>query len=60
MSSFGVSYILPSTPDSESKTNNTNNYLFIKPVWQKNSRTSYLNTKRPPLENETNKSMNWR
>ena len=60
MSSFGVSYILPSTPDSESKTNNTNNYLFIKPVWQKNSRTSYLNTKRPPLENETKKSMNWR
>ena len=60
ISSFGVSYILPSTPDQESKTDTNQNNIFIKPIWQQNKRTSYLNTKKPHLEDKQNKSMNWR
>lgn len=58
MSSFGVSYILPAVPNQNSKTENNNESIFLKPLWQKNFRTSYLNTKRPNLEE--NSSMKWR
>ena len=58
MSSFGVSYILPYTPKNTSESTDTKESIFLKPIWQKNYRTSYLNTKKPDIE--TNTSMKWR
>lgn len=61
MTSFGVSYIFPEVPNENDTLTHSDDNIFIKPIWRKNHRTSYLNTKKPYLEKtKSNTSMNWR
>lgn len=55
LNSFGVSYFAPFLPISEFTKNDN---IFVKPIWKREKRNSYLNTKRPIKENST--SMKWR
>lgn len=55
LNSFGVSYFTPFLPISEILKNDN---IFIKPLWKRDKRDSYLNTKRPIKENKI--SMKWR
>lgn len=55
LNSFGVSYFTPFLPVS-GFLNNDN--LYVKPLWKRDRRDSYLNTKRPIKENKL--SMKWR
>ena len=54
LSSFGIDYFSPYIPDKKDSSNN----IFTKPIWMKNKRDKFLNTKKPNLEKEN--SMNWR
>ena len=61
MTSFGVSYIFPEVPNENDTLTSSDDNIFIRPIWRKNHRTSYLNTKKPNLEKtQSNTSMNWR
>ena len=55
ISSFGVPYFAPYIPISD--LNNNNGYI-VKPVWKREKRSSFLNTKRPEVEPKY--SMPWR
>lgn len=55
LNSFGVSYFTPFLPISEFFKNDN---IFVKPLWKRDRRDSYLNTKRPIKENKL--SMKWR
>lgn len=54
LSSFGINYFSPYFPDKKDSSNN----IFSKPIWKKNKRDKFLNTKRPNLEKEN--SISWR
>lgn len=54
-SSFGVPFFSPYIPFSN-LSNNEN--LFIPPVWKREKRSTFLNTKKPQVENPV--SMKWR
>lgn len=55
LNSFGASYFTPFLPVSEIFKNSN---LYMKSIWQREKRDSYLNTKRPVKENKF--SMLWR
>ena len=55
LQSFGVSYFSPYLPPSDK--NNDSSFL-IKPIWKKEKRSSFLNTKRPKQEEKI--SMKWK
>ena len=55
ISSFGVPYFAPYIPSVN--LNNNNGYL-VKPVWKRETRSRFLNTKRP--NSEPKYSMKWR
>lgn len=55
LQSFGVSYFSPYLPPSDK--NNDSSFL-IKPIWKKEKRGSFLNTKRPKQEEKI--SMKWK
>ena len=54
LSSFGINYFSPYFPDKKDSSNS----IFSKPIWKKNKRDKFLNTKRPNLEKEN--SISWR
>lgn len=54
-SSFGISFFSPYIPFSELTTNET---LYINPVWKREKRDKFLNTKKPKIQNHI--SMKWR
>ena len=54
-SSFGVPFFAPYIPFSDLKKNES---LFVEPVWKRENRNTYLNTKKPKIENHI--SMKWR
>ena len=55
LSSFGVPYFAPYIPFENL---NDNNGYIVKPVWRRERRNQFLNTKRPEAANKI--SMNWR
>ena len=55
LSSFGVPYFAPYIPFENL---NENNGYVMKPVWKRERRSKFLNTKRPEAEKKI--SMNWR
>lgn len=55
LQSFGVSYFSPYLPPTNK---NTDSSFFIKPIWKKENRSSFLNTKRPIQEDKV--SMKWK
>jgi spore germination protein KA len=55
LSSFGTAYFTPYLPISEIFKNTG---FYLKPIWKREKRDNYLNTKRPELENKI--SMTWR
>ena len=54
LKSFGVPYLSPYMP----KTNIRNNGYLLKPVWKREKRSDFLNTKRTTVQDKT--SMKWR
>ena len=54
ISSFGVPYFAPYIPSVD--LNNNNGYI-VKPIWKREKRSRFLNTKRP--QSEPKYSMNW-
>lgn len=54
LKSFGVPYLSPYMP----KSNIRNNGYLLKPVWKREKRSDFLNTKRTTVQN--NISMKWR
>lgn len=54
-SSFGIPFFSPYIPYSDLSKNEN---LYMEPVWKRESRNSFLNTKKPKLENHI--SMKWR
>lgn len=54
-SSFGIPFFAPYIPFIGFKNNEN---LYISPVWKREKRNSYLNTKKPSLEEHI--SMKWR
>ena len=54
LKSFGVPYLSPYMP----KSNIRNNGYLLKPVWKREKRSDFLNTKRSTVQNKT--SMKWR
>ena len=54
-SSFGVPYFAPYIPFSNITENNN---FHMKPVWKRERRSQFLNTKKPEMENSI--SMKWR
>ena len=54
ISSFGVPYFAPYIPGLDL---NNNNGFFVKPVWKREKRSNFLNTKRPQVEPKY--SMSW-
>ena len=54
LKSFGVPYLSPYMP----KSNLRNNGYLLKPVWKREKRSDFLNTKRTNVQNNT--SMKWR
>lgn len=55
LQSFGASYFSPYLPPTNK---NTDSSFFIKPIWKKENRSSFLNTKRPVQEDKV--SMKWK
>lgn len=55
LQSFGASYFSPYLPPTNK---NTDSSFFIKPIWKKENRSSFLNTKRPIQEDKV--SMKWK
>lgn len=55
LKSFGVSYFSPYVPSGNKDTNNT---LFLHPIWKVEKRSNFLNTKRPRSEDHI--SMKWK
>lgn len=55
LKSFGVPYLSPYIP---SETGNTTDRFFVEPIWLREKRASFLDTKRPIKEN--NISMVWK
>lgn len=55
LQSFGVSYFSPYIPGS---IKNTDSSFFITPIWKREKRDSFLNTKRPNQESHI--SMQWK
>lgn len=55
LQSFGASYFSPYLPPTNK---NTDSSFFIKPIWKKENRSSFLNTKRPVQEEKV--SMKWK
>ena len=55
LKSFGVSYFSPYVPIGNKDSRNK---FFITPVWKRNKRSNFLNTKRPKAEG--NKSIEWK
>ena len=55
LQSFGASYFSPYLPPTNKTTDSS---FFIKPIWKKENRSSFLNTKRPVQENKV--SMKWK
>lgn len=55
LQSFGVSYLSPYLP---SGNKNTDTSFYIKPIWKREKRSNFLNTKRPNQEAKT--SMLWK
>lgn len=55
LQSFGVSYFSPYIP---SGNKNTDASFYIKPIWKREKRSNFLNTKRPVQEEKI--SMKWR
>ena len=53
--SFGIDILAPYIPLNSLKNNQT---LYLKPVWKREKRSQFLNTKKPNLENHI--SMKWR
>ena len=53
-SSFGVPYLSPYVP----YTNVNNNGYFLSPIWKREKRDDYLNTKR--MNKQANISMKWK
>ncbi len=54
LNSYGVPYLSPYMP----KSNIRNNGYLLKPVWKRENRSDFLNTKRTKVQNDT--SMKWR
>lgn len=55
LQSFGVSYLSPYIPSGNKDIDST---FFIKPIWKREKRGNFLNTKRPKQESRI--SMKWR
>ncbi len=55
LTSFGASYFTPFLPVSEILKNNK---FYIPPIWKREKRDNYINTKKP--NKEENISMKWR
>ena len=55
LTSFGASYFTPFLPVSEILKNSK---FYLPPIWKREKRDNYINTKRPDLEKST--SMEWR
>ena len=55
LTTFGISYFTPFLPLSELFKNNK---YFLQPIWNREKRDNYLNTKKPEKENQI--SMKWR
>ena len=55
LKSFGVSYLAPYVPIAYSKSSVS---LFVHPIWKRESRSSFLNTKRSQVEPPV--SMKWK
>ena len=55
LTSFGIPFFTPYIPFSNLKRNKG---FIIKPVWKRDRRNEFLNTKRPKIENKI--SMDWR
>ena len=55
LKSFGVSYFSPYIPKGKL---NTNSSYFVNPMWKRETRGSFLNTKRPCQEEKY--SMQWK
>lgn len=55
LTSFGISYFTPFLPFSEILKNSK---YYLNPIWNREKRDNYLNTKRPGKENQI--SMTWR
>ncbi len=55
LKSFGVSYFSPYVP---SGNKDTLNKFYINPIWQRNKRSNFLNTKKPDFEGHI--SMKWK
>ena len=53
--SFGVPFFNPYIPIDSIKTNES---LYMEPVWKREKKSSYLNTKKPSSEDHI--SMKWR
>ncbi len=54
-SSFGIPFFSPYIPYYDVKSNDT---MYMNPVWRREKRNSFLNTKKPNVENHI--SMKWR
>lgn len=54
LKSFGVPYMVPFAP----KTNSNGNGYFVSPIWQREKRPDYLNTKK--VDSQKHISMEWR
>lgn len=54
-SSFGVPFFAPYIPYSNLSKNSN---LYLEPVWKRENRSAFLNTKKPKIENKI--SMKWR
>ena len=55
LQSFGVSFLSPYVPSSNKDGNST---FFIKPIFKREKRSNFLNTKKPDQEAEI--SMKWK
>ena len=55
LKSFGVSYFSPYLPVGNL---NTNTSYFVRPIWKRETRNNFLNTKRPKQEGKY--SMSWK
>ncbi len=55
LTSFGTSYFTPFLPVSEILKNSK---FYVPPIWKREKRDNYINTKRP--NKEENVSMKWR
>lgn len=56
LKSFGIPYLSPYSPNS-TEPNSSLSY-FLNPIWKREKRANFLNTKRPSLEPKI--SMKWK